>query len=304
MAESLQHKLDRVRRPRVHITYDVETGGALKKVELPFVVGVLADLSGQPKQPLPVIKDRKAVYIDRDNFNEVMARAGVRLALRVPNKLTDPNSKLAVELNFKHIDDFEPARVAEQIAPLKQLLDMRQELTQLLSRLEGNDKLDQLLADVLAHTEKATALGQLMDKQAHVAAPASVVQKPAPAPPASAPAPKPAPPPAPVASAPAPKPAPPPAHAPAASAPAPKPAPPSAPAASAPAPKPAPPPPAPAPVASAPAPKPAPPPPAPAPIASAPAPKPAPPPPAPAAPPPEEAVDPDLDALLKQLEDQ
>src|SRR6516162_154482 len=128
MAERLQHKLDRVRRPRVQITYDVETGGAMKKVELPFVVGVLADLSGQPKEALKPLKERKAVYIDRDNFNEVLARSGARLALRVPNMLTDPNSKLAVELNFKHMDDFEPARVAEQIGPLKQLLEMRKEL--------------------------------------------------------------------------------------------------------------------------------------------------------------------------------
>jgi type VI secretion system protein ImpB len=163
MAESLQHKLDRVRRPRVHITYDVETGGAMKKTELPFVVGVLADLSGQPKQPLPVLKDRKAVFIDRDNFNEVIAKAGTRLAVRVPNKLTDPNSKLAVELNFKHIDDFEPARVAEQVEPLKKLLEMRHELTQLLSRMEGNDKLEQLLASVLANTDKAKAVAQAID---------------------------------------------------------------------------------------------------------------------------------------------
>src|SRR5713226_8097426 len=105
MAESLQHKLDRVRRPRVHITYDVETGGAMKKVELPFVVGVLADLSGQPKDALRPLKERKAVSIDRDNFNEVLAKAGARLALRVPNMLTDPNSKLAIELTFKRMDD-------------------------------------------------------------------------------------------------------------------------------------------------------------------------------------------------------
>src|SRR5437773_11203840 len=101
MAESAQHKLDRVRRPRVQITYDVETGGAMKKTELPFVVGVLADLSGQPKQPLRPLKERKAVFIDRDNFNDVLVRSGARLALRVPNTLTDPNSKLAVELNFR-----------------------------------------------------------------------------------------------------------------------------------------------------------------------------------------------------------
>src|SRR5947209_4451263 len=163
MAESLQHKLDRVRRPRVHITYDVETGGAMKKVELPFVAGVLADLSGQPKEALRPLKERKAVSIDRDNFNDVLARAGARLALRVSNKLTDPNTKLAVELNFKHMDDFEPARVAEQIGPLKELLEMRQELTQLLSRMEGNDKLEQLLADVLANSEKATAVARVLD---------------------------------------------------------------------------------------------------------------------------------------------
>src|SRR5438105_4485048 len=142
MAQSLQHKLDRVRRPRVHITYDVNTGGAIKKTELPFLVGVIADLSGQPKQPLPPFKERKAVYIDRDNFNDVLARCGVRLLLRVPNKLTDPNSKLAIELNFKHMDDFEPARVAEQIGPLKVLLEMHHELTQLHSRKEGNYQLE------------------------------------------------------------------------------------------------------------------------------------------------------------------
>ena len=163
MPESLQHKLDRVRRPRVHITYDVHTGGAMKKTELPFVVGVLADLSGQPKDALKPLKERKAVFIDRDNFNDVLARAGTRLAIRVPNMLSDPNSKLAVELNFKRMDDFEPAQVAEQIGPLKQLLEMRQELTQLLSRMEGNDKLEQLLADVLANTEKATAVARVLD---------------------------------------------------------------------------------------------------------------------------------------------
>ena len=161
--ESVHQKLARVRKPRVHITYDVEVGGAIEKKELPFVVGVLADLSGQSKQPLPPLKDRKAVFIDRDNFNEVIAKAGTRLAVRVPNKLTDPNSKLAVELNFKHIDDFEPARVAEQIEPLKKLLEMRHELTQLLSRMEGNDKLEQLLASVLANTDKAKAVAQAID---------------------------------------------------------------------------------------------------------------------------------------------
>jgi type VI secretion system protein ImpB len=165
-SESLQHKLDRVRRPRVQITYDVETNGAMQKVELPFVVGVLADLSGQPKEPLRALKDRKFVPIDRDNFNEVLAKATPRLALKVPNRLTDENSQLAVELNFKNMDDFDPARVAGQIAPLKELLEMRQRLTQLLSKMEGNDKLEQMLADVLTNTEKAMALARQMGIEA------------------------------------------------------------------------------------------------------------------------------------------
>jgi type VI secretion system protein ImpB len=158
-----QDWLSRNRRPRVQITYDVETGGAMKKVELPFVVGVLADLSAQPKQALKPLKERKAVFIDRDNFNDVLAKSGARLAIRVPNMLTDPNSKVAVELNFKEIDDFEPARVAEQIPPLKELLDMRKELNQLLARMEGNDKLEQLLADVLSNTDKASAVARVLN---------------------------------------------------------------------------------------------------------------------------------------------
>jgi type VI secretion system protein ImpB len=152
MADSQQKKLDRVRRPRVQITYDVETGGAMQKVELPFVVGVMADLSGQPKEAQRPIKERKFVNIDRDNFNDVLARSAPRLAIKVDNKLTGEDTKLAVELNFKHIDDFEPAKVAEQIGPLKELLDMRHRLTQLLTKMEGNDKLEQLLGDVLSNT--------------------------------------------------------------------------------------------------------------------------------------------------------
>jgi type VI secretion system protein ImpB len=161
MAESTQHKLDRVRRPRVQITYDVEIGDAVKAVELPFVVGVLADLSGQPKEALKPLKDRKFTPIDRDNFNDVLARNAPRLAMKVANKLTgEENSKLAVELNFKSLSDFEPAKVAAQIPALNELLTMRQKLTELLSKMEGNDKLEALLADVLANTDKATELAK------------------------------------------------------------------------------------------------------------------------------------------------
>jgi type VI secretion system protein ImpB len=182
MAESLQHKLDRVRRPRVQITYDVETNGAMQKVELPFVVGVLADLSGQPKDPPRPLKDRKVVTIDRDNLNDVLARSGARVAIKVANKLTgQDDSKLAVELNFKHMDDFEPARVAEQVGPLRELLEMRQKLTQLLSKMEGNDKLEQLLAEVMTHTDKAQALARQLGLE-KPGAPAAPAARPAPAP--------------------------------------------------------------------------------------------------------------------------
>jgi type VI secretion system protein ImpB len=159
---SMQHKLDRVRRPRVQISYDVETNGAMQKIELPFVVGVLADLSGQPASPLRPLKERKAVNIDRDNFNDVLAKSTPRVAMKVQNRLTSEDSKLAVELKFKSMDDFDPAKIAEQVPALRKLLEMRLELTQLLSKMEGNDKLDQLLADVLSNTDKAKELAAQM----------------------------------------------------------------------------------------------------------------------------------------------
>jgi len=162
MSESMQHKLDRVRRPRVQITYDVETNGAMVKTELPFVVGVMADLSGQPKDALPRMKDRKFTSIDRDNFSGVMEKAAPRLAMKVDNKLTGEDTKLAVELNFKSMDDFDPANIAKQVGPLNELLEMRTRLTQLMSKMEGNDKLEALLTDVLANTDKAAALAKEM----------------------------------------------------------------------------------------------------------------------------------------------
>jgi type VI secretion system protein ImpB len=166
-SESLQHKLDRVRRPRVQITYDVETGGAMRKVELPFVVGVMADLSGQPKEALRPLKERKFTSIDRDNFDDVLARSAPRLALKVENALTgEPDSRLAVELNFRSLDDFDPVGVAGQVPALKELLDMRHRLTQLLSKMEGNDKLEQLLANVMQNTEKAMELARQMGIEA------------------------------------------------------------------------------------------------------------------------------------------
>ncbi|MCB2147271.1 MAG: type VI secretion system contractile sheath small subunit [Deltaproteobacteria bacterium] len=160
MAESLQHTLDRVRSPRVQITYDVEVGDAIEMKEIPFVVGVLADLSGKPDEPLPKVKDRKFVEIDRDNFNQVLSGMKPRLAYRVDNKLTDDDSKIAVELRFKSLDDFHPERVAEQVTPVRKLVEARKRLSDLLAKLDGNDKLDELLQDVLASTDSIQKLGK------------------------------------------------------------------------------------------------------------------------------------------------
>ena len=157
--ESLQHTLDRVRAPRVQITYDVEVGDAIEMKEIPFVVGVLGDLSGNPDEPLPKLKDRKFVEIDRDNFDTVLAGMKPRLAFRADNKLTDDDTKMAVELRFKSIDDFHPERVAEQITPVRKLVDTRKKLSDLLNKLDGNDKLDELLQDVISSTDSLEKLG-------------------------------------------------------------------------------------------------------------------------------------------------
>lgn len=152
MAESTQHKLDRIRPPRVQITYDVEIGGAIQKKELPFLVGILADLSGQPAQELPKLKDRKFVEIDRDNFNDVMASIAPRMTASVDNKLTG-EGKTNVELNFHNIDDFSPVSIIRQVESLRKLFEARQRLSDLLAKLDGNDTLDSLLREVAGNQE-------------------------------------------------------------------------------------------------------------------------------------------------------
>jgi type VI secretion system protein ImpB len=158
--QSLQHKIDRVRAPRVQITYDVEVGDAIEMKEIPFVVGVLSDLSGKPDEPLPKLKDRKFVEIDRDNFNNVLAGMKPRLAFKVDNKITNDDSKIAVELRFKSMDDFHPEQVVQQVAPLKKLVDARQKLSELLNKLDGNDRLDELLQQVVNDSESLQKLGK------------------------------------------------------------------------------------------------------------------------------------------------
>lgn len=167
MPESTQKKLSRIRPPRVQITYDVEIGDAIQMKELPFVAGIMADLSGKPAEALPKLKDRKFVEIDRDNFNDVLASCAPRLALRVDNKLATDDTKLNVELSFRNIDDFGPVEVIKQVEPLRKLFEARQRLMDLLSKLDGNDKLDALLQEIVENPETQKAL------KASTAAPAA-----------------------------------------------------------------------------------------------------------------------------------
>jgi type VI secretion system protein ImpB len=153
--ESTQHKLDRVRSPRVQITYDVEVGDAIEMKELPFVMGVLGDLTGQPAKPLAALKERKFVEINPDNFDTVLKGMEPHLAYSVANKLSDSadGSQLKVDLKFESMDDFSPENVAKQIGPLRELLELRTRLSDLRGSLQGNDKLDEMLLEAVSNTE-------------------------------------------------------------------------------------------------------------------------------------------------------
>ena len=158
--QSTQHKLDRLRPPRVHVTYDVEVGDAIELKELPFVMGVLGDFTGQPEGPVSKLKDRKFVEVNPDNFDSVLEGMKPHVAFSVENKLSeDPEAgQLKVDLRFKSLEDFEPEQVARQVKPLKEMLDLRTKLSDLRGSLQGNDKLEELLLDAVGNTEK---LGKL-----------------------------------------------------------------------------------------------------------------------------------------------
>jgi len=158
--ESVHDKLKRVRPPRVHITYDVEVGEAKELKELPFVMGIMADLSGQPETPLPRLRDRKFVDLNPDNFDSVLEAAKPHLSFSVENKLSeDPNAgMLKVDLRFKSLQDFEPEQVARQVKPLRELLELRTKLADLRGTLQSNEKLDDLLQEIIASAEKLEQL--------------------------------------------------------------------------------------------------------------------------------------------------
>ena len=160
MADSTQKKLERVRPPRIQISYEVETGGAMEMKELPFLMGVLGDFTGQPTEPLAKLKDRKFVEVTPDNFDDVLASMKPHLAFTVENKLSDEADapKLGVDLNFRSLDDFSPDAVARQVKPLKELLDLRTQLADLRGSLQTNEKLDEVLQATLGDAEKMNKL--------------------------------------------------------------------------------------------------------------------------------------------------
>ncbi len=159
-SESVHKKLGRVRPPRVHVTYDVEVGDAIERKELPFVMGVLGDFTGQPEQPLPKLRERRFVEVTPDNFDSVLDSMKPHIAFAVENKLSDdPNAgQLKVDLHFKSLDDFEPENVARQVKPLRELLELRTRLSDLKGTLQTNDKLDEALLEAVSRSEKLDQL--------------------------------------------------------------------------------------------------------------------------------------------------
>jgi len=165
--ESVHKKLERVRPPRVNITYEVETGGAIEVKELPFVMGVLGDFVGQPTEDLPKLKDRQFVEVSLDNFDDVLGSIRPHLAFTVDNKLSDdPNAgKIGVDLTFESLDDFSPDRVAQRVDPLRKLLELRGQLSDLRGKIQSNERLDDILQATLADDEKRKKLKAELDAE-------------------------------------------------------------------------------------------------------------------------------------------
>jgi type VI secretion system protein ImpB len=158
MSESIHDKLKRVRKPRVHITYDLETNGAVVEKEIPFVMGVLGDYSGDNTEGKKSLKDRKFSQIDRDNFNEVLSKVNPQLKLKVDNLLEDDGSQMSVNLDFNTMEDFEPHKIVEQVEPLRKLLETRNKLRDLLTKADRSEDLESLLESILSNTSALNSL--------------------------------------------------------------------------------------------------------------------------------------------------
>ena len=157
MADSLQKWVGRNRPPRVQITYDVEIGDAIEKKELPFVVGLLADLSGDQEDSQPKLRDRRFVEIDRDNFNEVMAKISPKVGVKIPDVLKG-DGELKIDLEFRKFDDFHPESLVKQVPRLEKLLLARQYLRDLVAKLDGNDELNTVLSEIAANQDEVKKL--------------------------------------------------------------------------------------------------------------------------------------------------
>lgn len=158
MSDSIHDKLKRVRKPRVHITYDLETNGNIVEKEIPFVMGVMGDYSGDNTENKKPLKERKFSQIDRDNFNEIMSKVNPQLRMKVENLLEGDGSEMSVNLDFKSMDDFEPHRIVEQLEPLKKLMDTRNKLRDLLTKADRSEELESILEDVLSNTNALSSL--------------------------------------------------------------------------------------------------------------------------------------------------
>ncbi|MDO6610161.1 type VI secretion system contractile sheath small subunit [Shewanella sp. 1_MG-2023] len=155
---SVHDRLKRVRKPRVHITYDVETEGTVVKKELPFVIGITGDFSGHNTETLKPLKDRRFVQIDRDNFNDVLKRMSPQLNIAVPNTLADDDSEMNVSLKFDSMEDFEPAAIVNQVEPLKKLMETRNKLRDLMTKVDRSENLENILEEVLSNTNSLDKL--------------------------------------------------------------------------------------------------------------------------------------------------
>jgi len=158
MAESIHDKLKRVRKPRVHLTYEVESNGASVEKELPFVLGVMGDYSGDNVDAKKEVKDRKFAQIDRDNFNEIMGKVAPTLNFKVNNTLAGDGSEMGVDVSFNSMEDFEPHKIVEQVEPLKKLLETRNKLRDLLTKADRSDQLENLLESVLQNSDSLNSL--------------------------------------------------------------------------------------------------------------------------------------------------
>lgn len=158
MSDSIHDKLKRVRKPRVHITYDLETNGSIVEKEIPFVMGVMGDYSGDNVDNKKNIKERKFSQIDRDNFNDIMSKVNPQLRMKVENMLEGDGSEMSVNLDFKNMEDFEPQKIVEQIEPLKKLMETRNKLRDLLTKADRSEDLELILEDVLSNTAALSSL--------------------------------------------------------------------------------------------------------------------------------------------------